>query len=364
MSLARTALRLATVATLQGANASTGPTIACNRVYDSRIDDFSPETYPSDALPTVIVYTDEDEGEALSHQNGGPPFRRLINLVMEFAMVQGFDVPTENGGTEFVPGYPATDAEHEASLDFLEFQIARQLAECLDPLPILWRSFTRVWKHDCHRNVLDDTGVKIAARILTWQVEVTDDQIVIYNTGDGYTPTGLDVLPDPLKRVAKALSAGPALTICTAIANALDPLTSGPLDGVDFNYAKGNSEDPNDMFGVTMDIRSALDVTQVVGAGAVTIDYSKGTFQNLIVSGDITSVSIVNWPLSGKTGRLILQITNTGAFAVSGWPAGTVWSDGIIPQITQGAGKRDIVVLTTADAGADIFGNIVGQDYQ
>lgn len=363
MTLARTALRLATIAALQGTNTTTGPTIACNRVYDSRIDDFSPETYPSDALPTVIVYTDEDEGEGLSHQNGGPPFKRLLNLVMEFAMVQGFDVPVANGGTTFVPGYPATDAEHEASLDFLEFQIGRQLAECLDPLPILWRSFTRVWKHDCHRNVLDDSGVKIAARILTWQVEVPDDQIIIYNTADDDIPTGLDVLPEPLKRVAKALAAGPGLTICTAIANALNPLTAGPLNGVDFTYDKGGSEDPNDMFGVTMEIRTALDVPQIVGSGAVTIDYSKGTFQNLIVSGDITAMAIVNWPTTGKTGRLILQTTNTGNFAIA-WPTGTEWSQGAVGVLTQGAGKKDVFVLTTASAGTEIFGNTVGQDYQ
>lgn len=240
MTLARTALRLATVAALKGANSATGPTIARNRVYDSRIADFSPETYPDDAKPTVIILTDEDEGDALSLQNGGPPFKRLISLVMEFAMIQGFDVPIEDGGVAFVPGYPATDAEHEASLDLLEFEITRRLASDLDPLCALFRSFTRVWKHDCHRQVLDETGIKIAARILTWTVEVSDDQVKIYKTGSTL-PTGYDILPEPLRRVAKALPAGNERKLCDALVAALSPLTSQPLAGLDITHASSDA---------------------------------------------------------------------------------------------------------------------------
>lgn len=232
MSLARTALRLAAIAALKGANSKTGPTIAHNRVYDSRITDFSPETYPDDARPTVIVLTDEDQGEGLSHQNGGPPFRRHISLVLEFAMVQGFDVPVEEGGTAFVPGYPATDREHEASLDFLEFQIIRRLAYDLSPMSALFRSFTRIWKYDCHRQVMDDSGVKIAARVLTWQVEVSDDQVKIYNTAEDQ-PAGYDILPYPLSAVAKALPAGPERTLCDELLAYLQPITAEPLEGMD-----------------------------------------------------------------------------------------------------------------------------------
>jgi hypothetical protein len=366
MTLARTALRLAALTALKGVDANGGPTIARNRVYDSRISDFSPETFPDDAKPTVVVLTDEDEGDALSRQNGGPPFKRMIDLVFEFAMVQGFDVPVEEGGTAFVPGYPATDAEHEASLDLLEFQIVRRLADDLDPLCALFRSFTRVWKHDCHRQVLDEQGVKIAARLLTWTVEVTDDQVKVYNLEQDATPTGLDLLPDPLKRVAKALPAGLALDTCNAIAAALTPpLTANPLHGVDMTVADVDGQDPFDMFNITVEVRSALDVVQVVTTGpTVLIDYAKGAFQNLILASNVSAISIINWPSTGKTGRLILQITNTGAFTLNGWPTGTMWSEGGVPVVTPGAGKRDILVLTTGDGGATIFGNIVGQDYR
>lgn len=368
MTLARTALRLATVAALQGASPSTGPTIARNRVYDSRIEDFQPETFAADALPSIIILTDEDEGDALSDQNGGPPFRRHINLVIEFAMVQGFDIPVGNGGSEFVPGYPATDAEHEASLDLLEFQIKRRLSDDLDPMSALWRSFTRVWKFDCHRQVVDETGVKIAARILTWECEVSDDQVRIYNSGTEDIPSGFDVLPDPLKRVAYALPAGALRDACTAIANALLPLEAPELEGFDTTIAAGETEDPSNMFDVSIEIKNAADMPQIViAAGIGVIDYAKGTFQNVILASNVTALSIINWPKNGKTGRIILKVTNTGSFdiAPSAWPAGTEWvGGGQAPAITQGAGKVDLIVLVSGSAGAEIFGNVAGQDYQ
>jgi hypothetical protein len=241
MTLARTALRFAALAALKGGSPSAGPTIAANRVYDSRISDFSPETFPGDAKPTIILLTDEDEGDALSDQNGGPPFHRMINLVIEFAMVQGFDVAVEGSETpEFVPGYPSTDAEHEMSLDLLEFQITRRLAYDLDPLCALFRKFTRVRKHDCHRQVLDETGVKIAARVLTWQIEVNDDQVKVYRPNQTQ-PTGYDILPEPLRTVALALPAGNEKTLCDAMVAALTPLPAVVLSGMDFERCRAST---------------------------------------------------------------------------------------------------------------------------
>jgi hypothetical protein len=65
MTLARTALRLAALNALQGSSPSAGPTIAANRVYDSRISDFQPETYIDDARPAVILLT---AGKRFNHR--------------------------------------------------------------------------------------------------------------------------------------------------------------------------------------------------------------------------------------------------------------------------------------------------------
>jgi hypothetical protein len=266
VTLARTAMRLAAINSLQGADTNSGPTIANNRVYDSRITDFSPETFVDDAKPTVIVMTDADEGEQLSRQNGGPPFHRLIDLVFEIGIVQ-----TQKDGTDFVVGYPDTDARHEAALDTLEFQISRRLGYDPDASAVLFRKFVRPQKHECHRQVLDDAGVKIACRILTWTCEVNDDQVIVYNTANG-VPVGLASLPEPLRSVAAAMPAGSSgADVCNAIIAALSPPTVGPLTGVDFTISGG--DDVSDKFSGSVALNlptgsnSVLDFTVSVHSG-------------------------------------------------------------------------------------------------
>jgi hypothetical protein len=144
----------------------------------------------------------------------------------------------------------------------------------------------------------------------------------------------------------------------------MSTLSVPALDGIDITVANIEGMDIADMLDVSVEIKNAIDMPQVVAsAPSVTIDYAKGTFQNLILAANVTSLSDINWPKNGKTGRLILKITNTGNFTLSGWP-NTEWVGGIAPSITQGAGKKDIVVLTTASSGAEVFGNIIGQDYR
>ena len=229
MTLARTALRLCVSACLKGDSASR-PTIAEGRVYDSRIGDLSPESFVDDAKATVILLTDSDEGQALSDQNGGPPFRRMIDLVIEFGMTLA--IKDQDG---YSVGYPDTDARLESSLDLLEFQIIRRLAYDPAAMPVLFRRIARIRKYDNHRQVLDDTGVKVACRILTLTCDVSDDQERIYPSDSA--PTGLGLLPEPLRSVAAILPAGSAgADVCAGLIASITPLTASPLEGVDFEY--------------------------------------------------------------------------------------------------------------------------------
>ncbi|MDA9521632.1 hypothetical protein XI06_15085 [Bradyrhizobium sp. CCBAU 11434] len=256
MTLARTALRLVVSAALKGAGGAR-PTIAEGRFYDSRISDLAPESVVDDAKPVGILLTDGDEGEALSEQNGGSPFHRLIELVIELGMVQAIAATADEGGG-YIVGYPDTDRRLEASLDLLEFQVMRRLSYDPAPLPVLFRKFVRIRKHDCHRQVTDDTGVKLACRLLTLTCEVTDDRVEIYNSSKTQ-PTGLDLLPEPLKSVAKALADGSSeLEVCNAIAAALNPpLSAGPLEGFDAvfdNKTPTGVDDPSHKVGANIDL--------------------------------------------------------------------------------------------------------------
>jgi hypothetical protein len=144
------------------------------------------------------------------------------------------------------------------------------------------------------------------------------------------------------------------------------PLQAGQLQGFDMTVDNTAGEEGDTMLDVTVEIRSALEVAQTVTTGpTVVIDYAKGTYQQLILATNVSSVTIINWPPIGKTGRLILQVTNTGNFAIDtgSWGSNTDWVAGIRPVITLGASAKDLLVFTTASQGAEVLANIVGQNY-
>jgi hypothetical protein len=100
----------------------------------------------------------------------------------------------------------------------------------------------------------------------------------------------------------------------------------------------------------------------VTASGATTINWTNGEYQKVSLTSN-ASISVTNWPASGNFAKVVLDITNQGAFLISGWPAGTIWAGGIVPTITSGAGKRDLIMLVTGDGGTTVLGNVVGQDY-
>lgn len=239
MTLARTALRLAVVQAIKGVTGSR-PTIADGRVYDSRISPEDPEDFSEDARALVVVLTDGDEGDALSEQNGGPPFHRQIELVFDIGMV--CREKADNDADGYLIGYPDTDARLEASLDMLQTQIVRYLTASRDPLALFFQNFVRAWKQESHRQVEDAASVKLARRLWTLTCEVNDD---IYETPvpGAAPPTGLNILPEPLRTVAALMPAGSAgADTSAAIAAALGvtPFASDAFKGVDITVDAGD----------------------------------------------------------------------------------------------------------------------------
>ena len=236
MSLARTALRLLVVELLKS------KTLAEKRVYDSRMSDLAPDAFSEDAKATLIIYTEDDQGDALSEQNGGPPFKRMIDLVIEIGMVERTRAG-EDGS--YVVGYPDTDPRLEASIDFVEHQISAQF-DSIEALPTLFRKLVRIWHHDRKRHGTEDASVKIAARLLTLTCEISDDQRPVISSGAA-PPTGNDRLPEPLRAVANALpEASYGLQICASLAAAIgNPEAVTPFEGLGIVIDAGTGSEPS-----------------------------------------------------------------------------------------------------------------------
>lgn len=98
------------------------------------------------------------------------------------------------------------------------------------------------------------------------------------------------------------------------------------------------------------------------GSGSVTIDRNTAEAQRLTVTGNITSMSFTNFGTVGDGEKLLLEVWNTGAYTVV-WPAAVKWASSTIPVVTSGAGKKDLYVFYTGDAGTTIYGTIIGQNY-
>lgn len=243
MTFARTALRLAVVQAVAGTEGER-PTIAAGRVYDSRMAPENPEEFLEDAKPLVIVMTDGDDGDALSDQNGGPPFARMIDLVLDLGMVAGEKAEGDEGG--YLVGYPDTDARLEASLDLLQAQIARHLFKSTAPLALFIQNHVRVWSQESHRQTEDGAAVKLARRLWTLKCQIKDDDDEIRD------PEGLfDLLPEPLRSVAMLMPEGSAgYDTCAALAQAFGALDedSVPFEGMNFTLdpAKSGAFDADD----------------------------------------------------------------------------------------------------------------------
>ena len=114
----RTALRLATVATLlNGGNGPPWPTVAGEFVYDSMIDDVV-DVVPNRRKPVIIVRTDDDGLGFNRYQITG----RQCRLLIEFGVLTAATTKINNVDEPKVD-WPRTDSALEAFLDMLEWQI-------------------------------------------------------------------------------------------------------------------------------------------------------------------------------------------------------------------------------------------------
>lgn len=97
-------------------------------------------------------------------------------------------------------------------------------------------------------------------------------------------------------------------------------------------------------------------------SGAVAIDYGDGATARLTLTGNVTSITITNWPAAQYAARLALYLTQdaTGGRTIN-WGSVNFGTAGA-PTLS-GADKTDVVILTTFDGGTTIFGFVSGLDF-
>ncbi|NRA89282.1 MAG: hypothetical protein HRU28_18275 [Rhizobiales bacterium] len=184
MSFNRLYVRSCLVALFSNGGEAPYPTLAQNRVFDSKIDsyDYFTTDVPS---PAITVYTDGDRG---FNYNQNDDNDRVIEIVIEFGVsvlveeqvvVNATEAATgDNTETEThsYVGTPVTDAELEAKLDFLEQQIKNCFLNPNNLYSQIWTKFViEMTEWSSQRVATIETGTKLAARQIQVMVKICDD---------------------------------------------------------------------------------------------------------------------------------------------------------------------------------------------
>lgn len=219
MSLSRLALRLAAIEALcPSLSAIEGPwpTIAGNRVYDSRMDLIEGDQATLAEIegnPIAIVYTERDETQPYGEIKY-PAQERICHLTVELLIAATGMVEVDNAdGTKTTVGSisaPITDRQHEALLDLLEGQViqllGRRVGEEMPSSAALYNKVAMECRHIASVPQRDaDRAIRYAARTLTLTLKIKADSWPQNLNAGQSAPSGLGLLPDLLQMVANGL---------------------------------------------------------------------------------------------------------------------------------------------------------------
>ena len=158
MNLDRLVVRLAAVSALNNFLQPPFPTLAGDKIFDSRIE--AVEDFKTKVMfPIAVVYTDYDKNhwahQSLNNED------RLLTATFEILIAQISEIPDEGG---FLVERPNTDSELETSLDIFEMQIAEAL-RADNPAADCWRHLMYHYNEvTSRRGATTEGGQKLAAR--------------------------------------------------------------------------------------------------------------------------------------------------------------------------------------------------------
>lgn len=195
----RLALRLMTKGTLLSGGPAPYATMAGERIFDSRREDWN-DFKPEDRGPAIVIRTDNDHRE---HQRTDYDIIRRTELRIEFAIWEAF---REDGSETYVPGWPATDAQLEAMLDLFEYQWNAQLFGS-HPWAVGWRQmFVRETYISSPMYLDTDFGrVKMAAREAVMTLALSPDCLPLPRKSSD--PAEIAALPALLRAVFDRIAA-------------------------------------------------------------------------------------------------------------------------------------------------------------
>lgn len=107
---------------------------------------------------------------------------------------------------------------------------------------------------------------------------------------------------------------------------------------------------------------SSVRTAPAISAGTLAIDLNSATVFDVSLNANITTFTITNIQLTGRTSSFVLIFTADGTARSVTWPASFKWPNGVAPTITAASTKKDIYTFFTLDGGITWQALITGQN--
>lgn len=98
-------------------------------------------------------------------------------------------------------------------------------------------------------------------------------------------------------------------------------------------------------------------------SGALTIDFANGYYQELTLTGNVTSLAFTNGPSSGEGKSVVVDFVQGGSGSYTVTFTSTKFDSGIAPTLSTGVGDIDRIAFDITNDGSDqIYGHVLGLD--
>jgi hypothetical protein len=98
-------------------------------------------------------------------------------------------------------------------------------------------------------------------------------------------------------------------------------------------------------------------------SGALTIDFANGYYQELTLTGNVTSLAFTNGPASGEGKSVVVDFVQGGSGSYTVTFTSTKFDSGIVPTLSTGVGDIDRIAFDITNDGSDqIYGHVLGLD--